>query len=94
MSYVRVVGNLRPFRTRFHLALYPVLAVLRDDVEFTPKANSDEVSACFWLPLDRFLSSIGHSRAEIEVNGLPVTTHIFEVDDGNHIYTQYNYIPG
>uniref|UniRef100_A0A914W3Z9 Nudix hydrolase domain-containing protein n=1 Tax=Plectus sambesii TaxID=2011161 RepID=A0A914W3Z9_9BILA len=76
-SYVHVIGTAPPFRTRFNFALYPVIGVLDSNVTYQPFPN-EEVSACFWVRLDRFLSTSGYSVRQFTVKDVSFSTNVFE----------------
>ena len=82
---MRVICELLPTLNVRNTLVTPVVGIV--DATFEPTAN-DEVSRVFQLPLDRFLSSRGHSSLVLDTDGHMV--HFFEdTVDGMIVFSAY-----
>jgi len=90
-GFVTILACLPPIISRTAILLFPVVGLLNNHKDFTPSCNPSEVSKCFNIPLERFLSNKGHSKREMFVDPLKqaVETHLFEdhLADGDTIVT-------
>ncbi|KAJ3392823.1 Peroxisomal coenzyme A diphosphatase nudt7 [Lobulomyces angularis] len=75
---VKILNLLSPALAKNNILVTPVIGVV--DYSFEPKPNPDEVSACFTVPLSRFLSTEGYGNMDINWLSKPFRMHKFEWD--------------
>lgn len=73
---VEFACQLLPRINRRLIFITPVIGVVRTD--FLPCINETEVESAFYLPLQRFLSSRGHSSSSYTLRGITSPVHFFQ----------------
>lgn len=75
---VNILGPIDTVVSRFNISVTPYVGIIPDDLELND--NSDEIEACFRVPLSFLLKDIRHRNDEINRNGDKFFMPAYEYD--------------